>query len=96
MTDDLKTELKKEIKIWEDSVNAINRERSSCNAGVKIAMMQLRTAKYSLGQANKNWVDARKTVKKLKAKLSRMDYVSRKWTKQNLGKVLDKMEASWK
>lgn len=88
---DLKTELKEKIEGWELSVELRNLARQELKKYVKLKEDELRNAKYNLGQATKFWIESRKEVKKYKSKLSSLDYRTRKYTKENLGKVLNKL-----
>ena len=88
---DLKTELKEKIKGWELSVGIRNLTRQELKKYVKLKEEELRNAKYNLGQATKAWVQSRKELKRVKKRLSSLDYVKRKYVKEHLGDVLNKM-----
>lgn len=57
----------------------------------KKAQTELKEIRHLKYQSYKNWVNARKESKTAKTRLSSYPWRSRKWVKDNLGKVLSEM-----
>jgi len=89
---DMKTKVKDQIKNWENSVNDNNIYRLEMKLLVKVKQDSLGQAKYHLGQYTKQWVEARKGLKRAKNRLSQLDWQKRNYTKTHIGEVLNKMQ----
>ncbi|MDD5501886.1 MAG: hypothetical protein PHH26_00280 [Candidatus Thermoplasmatota archaeon] len=89
----IKENLEAEVRAAEENVRMARGRHISYKEALRQAELSLRRVRHDANQAYTNWKNARRELARAKARLSSYPSKSRNWAKENIGKILGKMEA---
>lgn len=90
--EDIVTQMKSAIAVQEGLIATIKEFYDEDKQSVARAEERLQHCNRLKNAHYKNWVEARKKLKRMKARLSALPSKGRKYTKEHLGEILEKMD----